>query len=139
MRLVRILKMTVDNPVLYRYVDISGEADIRMVMLFKYPILKTTNKGVWIYCDDGKQRFVLNEDKDGYGKRYAYATKDFAKRSWIVRKQRQKQKLEQQLRDVNELLQLCWQDLPDQPYIAVTSLSEQGQKERKNEYYRSIK
>jgi hypothetical protein len=82
---------------LYRYEDIayvsgSDEWDYPTsdytlkVELLEYQVLKRTRKGVWInYKYGGRKRFVLLNAR----KKFAYATKEEALKSFIARKKSQ--------------------------------------------------
>lgn len=69
---------------LYRYNN-----HYNVVVLESYPVVKTTPCGYWIrdYSRDKNKRFVLASGR----KRFAYETKELAKESFIIRKNRQLQ------------------------------------------------
>lgn len=68
----------------YRYGEeaIDECGSIRLCC-FEFPVLRRTEKGVWLYRRWGKPRFVLNE------KRFACPTKEDAISSFIARKKLQ--------------------------------------------------
>lgn len=83
---------------LYRFVDLhyvhvdddgccSSGYTRAVVYLYRYEVLKKTEKGRWIklYDFSDEKKFVL----DGHGKRFAYPTIDLAKESFVMRKNRQ--------------------------------------------------
>lgn len=72
-----------------------------MLVLHEYPIIKTTDKGVWIDIF-GVKRFILN----GTRKKYATPTKEMAYESFLARKERQKSLLKHQLIIVEAALNL---------------------------------
>ncbi len=86
--------------VLYRISEHALWDDGEMVIKCdEYRVLRRTPKGAWVsrnpvqYGSYGKDRFVL----DGFGKRFAYPTKQDAMASFIIRKKSQIGHLEQQL------------------------------------------
>lgn len=79
-----------DNP--------CGKGTIR-VNLYTFQVVRKTPKGVWI-DSFGREKFVLLRAK----KKYAHFSKEEALESFIARKNRQSQILNQKLQDVNTCL-----------------------------------
>lgn len=73
----------------YREVDGWFVNDKPSIQLREFRLVSRTAKGAWITDlwdhDSSYKRFVL----DGDGKRFAYPTKELARASFIIRKQRQ--------------------------------------------------
>ena len=70
------------------------------IVLYKFPILRRTPKGVWIKNLNKKERFVLL----GGRKRYAYSTIQEAYTSFIIRKHKEKRALEDRVSALESLL-----------------------------------
>ena len=95
---------------LYRIMERNywdDEAHTQVVIaLFKYQSVRRTPKGQWIVPlgaaeDEGvREKFILN----GRGKRFAYPTVELALQSYLIRKRRQVQHLEQKLALVQSAL-----------------------------------
>lgn len=100
------------DAVYYRYEDVKyaapvdewdmpcGEGQL-VVVLREFPVLKRTPKGAWVNGWHGR-RFVRDEAH----KRYACATKEDAKRSFIARKVRQASIYRARLRRAERVLRM---------------------------------
>jgi len=53
--------------------------------LFKYPVIRRTNKGCWIQVGYQNEKFILNNAR----RRWAYPTQPLALQSFQIRKHRQ--------------------------------------------------
>lgn len=74
----------------YREVNSQWSSDRLAISCIEFRVVRRTPKGCWITpawnADDTRfLRFVL----DGEGKRFAYPTRELARKSFIVRKQRE--------------------------------------------------
>lgn len=69
------------------------------ITLSKYPVIKHTNKGVWLNVY-GTKRFVLNDSV----KKFACPSKYLAKKSFLARKNRQVSILEKKLLIIKEAI-----------------------------------
>lgn len=85
-------------------VDARGEPKISLI---EYYVVSKTSKGAWIapsWDQEGRwKRFVL----DGDGKRWAYPSKQLARKSFIRRKRREIQHSASQLERAKRLLELA--------------------------------
>lgn len=70
-----------------------------LIYFYSYPVVKYTNKGVWIKVDTDK-KFVLLSGK----KRFAYPTKEEALYSLKCRKERQLKIIENTKRVANDII-----------------------------------
>lgn len=83
----------------YRYEDGDG-----VIYLACYPILRQTEKGVWI-DNYGQEKFVLNNDRPG--RRWAYADERDAANSYKRRKEWQIKHAKRTIERATALLQLA--------------------------------
>ena len=87
----------------YRYEDVRYahmvDGSFVSVELRKYPVLKTTPEGVWLFTE-GRRRWVKRDAR----KRFACPTKREASESFKARKQRQLAILKRQIKGVESAL-----------------------------------
>lgn len=96
-----------ENEIYYREENARWSNDILAISVIRFRVVKRTPRGRWIaptWDHDARfKKFVL----DGVGKRYAYPTREEARASFIIRKQREIQHCAAQLDRAKRYLKLA--------------------------------